>query len=63
MLTKFSKKDFKLLNSSAFGKPMEKFRNRVVIKLITNNKSYQRLVSKISFVSQKVFQEDLVAGH
>lgn len=40
---------------------MENLRKRVDIKLITNKKSLKKLVCKPSYVSSKIFNEDLVA--
>ena len=57
----FEKDFFKLMNNSVFGKTMENLRKRVDIKLITNKKSLKKLVCKPSYVSSKIFNEDLVA--
>ena len=40
---------------------MENVRNRIDVRLNTNAKDYKKLVSRPSFVSQKIFNKDLVA--
>ena len=40
---------------------MENLRNRTDVKLVTNEKDYLKWASKSSYLSQKVFDNDLVA--
>lgn len=47
------------MNNKAFGKTMENLRNRANVRQ-TNRNSYQKLVSRPSFVSQRIFSEKLV---
>lgn len=42
---------------------MKNLRNRVNIRLVTNAKDYQKLVSTPIFVSQKIFDKNLVTAH
>ena len=49
----FEKDFFRLVNGSVYGKTMENLRNGVDV----------RLVSKANFVSQKIFNKNLVAVH
>ena len=56
------KKNFKMMNNSAFGKTMENIRKRSV-KLVNNAKGYAKCLSKASFVSQKIFSKNFVAIH
>ena len=59
-----SEKDFfKLMNNSVFGKTMENLRKRVDIRLVTDEKKLLKLTSKPTYVSSKIFNENLVAVH
>ena len=59
----FEKDFFKLMNNSVFGKTMENIRNRVDIKLITNEKEAKKLISKPNFHHRTIFTENLIAVH
>ena len=59
----FEKDFFKLMNNSVFGKTMENLRKRVDIRLVTEEKKLLKLASKPTFVSSKIFNENLVAVH
>ena len=59
----FEKDFFKLMNNSVLGKTMENLRRRVNVKLVTNEKQLLKLSSKPTFVSSKIFNENLVAVH
>ena len=59
----FEKDFFKLMNNSVFGKTMENLRKRVDVRLITNEKKLLKMVSKPTYVSSKIFNENLVAVH
>ena len=59
----FEKDFFKLMNNSVFGKTMENLRKRQDIKLVTDEEDLLRWASKPSFISSKIFNEDLVAVH
>ena len=59
----FEKDFFKLLNNSVFGKTMENIRKRVDVRLITNKDQLLKLTSKPTFVSSKIFSDNLVAVH
>ena len=59
----FEKDFFKLMNNSVFGKTMENLRNRVDVRLVTDNKKLTKLTSKPTYVSSKIFNENLVAVH
>ena len=57
-------KDFsKLMNNSVFGKTMENIRKRVDVRLITDEKKLFKMASKPTYVSSKIFNENLVAVH
>ena len=51
------------MNNSVFGKTMENLRKRVDIRLVTNEKKLLKLTSKPTYVSSKLFKENLVAVH
>ena len=59
----FEKDFFKLMNNSIYGKTMENLRKRVDVKLITNEQKLLKVTSKPSYVSSKIFNENLVAVH
>ena len=59
----FEKDFFKLMNNSVFGKTMENLRKRQDIKLLTDKEDLLRWASKPTFISSKIFNEDLVAVH
>ena len=41
--------------------PMEKLRKRIDVKLVNNKKDYLKWTSKSSYMSHKIFANDLVA--
>ena len=59
----FEKNFFKLMNNSVFGKTMENKRKRVDVRLITDEKKLLKMASKPTYVSSKIFNENLVAVH
>ena len=59
----FEKDFFKLMNNSVFGKKMENIRKRVDVRLVTDEKKLLNLTSKPTYVSSKIFNENLVAVH
>ena len=59
----FKKDFFKLMNNSTFGKTMKKLRKRINVRLVNNAADYKKYVSKVSFVSQKIFSKNFVALH
>jgi len=61
--SEYEKDFFKLMNNSVFGKTMENIRNRVDIRLRTDDKSAEKLVSKPNYERTTIFTEDLVAVH
>ena len=56
----FEKDFFKLMNNSVFGKTMENLRKRCNVQLVTDEKRLNKLTSKPTFVSSKIFDENLV---
>ena len=59
----FEKDFFKLMNNSGFGKTMENIRKRVDVRLVTSKEKLSKLASKPTYVSSKIFNENLVAVH
>ena len=59
----FKKDFFKLMNNSIFGKTIENLCKRVDIRLVTNEKKLLKLTSKPTYVSSKIFNENLIAVH
>ena len=59
----FEKDFFKLMNNSVFSKTMENLRKRVDIRLVTDEKKLDKLTSKPTYVSSKIFNENLMAVH
>ena len=59
----FEKDFFKLMNNSVFGKTMENIRKRIDVRLVTDSKKLIKWASKPTYVSSKIFNENLVAVH
>ena len=59
----FEKDFFKLMNNSVFGKTMENIRKRVDFRLVTDEKKLLKIAAKPTYVSNKIFNENLVAVH
>ena len=59
----FEKDFFKLMNNSVFGKTMENIRKRIDVRLVTDSKKMIKWASKPTYVSSKIFNENLVAVH
>ena len=59
----FEKDFFKLMNNSVFGKTMENLRKRVDVRLVTGQKKLDKRTSKPTYVSSKIFNENLMAVH
>ena len=51
------------MNNSVFGKTMENLQKRVDIKLVTDEKKLDKLTSKPTYVSSKIFNKNLMAVH
>ena len=49
------------MNNAVYGKKIENLRNRVNVKLVSNKKDYLKWTSKSSYMSYKMFDNDLIA--
>lgn len=61
--TQFEKNFYKILNCSVFGKLMENQRKYKSVQLINSEKKLRKVVSKPTFESCKIFDNNLVAAH
>ena len=59
----FEKDFFKLMNNIAIVKTMENLCKRVDVRLVINEKKLDKLTSKPTYVSSKIFNENLMAVH
>ena len=59
----FEKDFFKLMNNSVFGKTMENLCKQVDIRPVTDEKKLDKLTAKPTYVSSKIFNENLMAVH
>ena len=48
------------MNNAIYGKTMESLRNKVDVKLVNNKKDYLKCTSKPSYISHKIFDNNLV---
>ena len=53
----------KLMNKAVYGETMENVRNRIDLKIGSNKKDYLKWTSKPSYMSRKIFDNDLVEIH
>ena len=49
------------MSNAAYGKTMENLRNRIDVKLVKNEKQFLKCTSKPSYMSHKIFDNNLVA--
>ena len=49
------------MNNAIQKKAMENVRNRINVKLVNNKKDFFKCTSKLNYLSQKLFDNDLVA--
>jgi ribosomal protein L31E len=54
---------FKLMNNAVYGKCMEQIRNRLNMKLVSNEKSMTRSINNPTFIDRTVYSENLAAVH
>ena len=51
------------MNNAVFGKTMKNLRNRIHIRLISDGKEFSKWTSRPSYMSHKIFDNDLLATH
>ena len=51
------------MNNCIYGKSIENIRKRINVKLINDKSTYQKIVNKRNFVSQKIIDKNFVAVH
>ena len=52
---------YKLMTNVVNGKTAENVRNRIDVKLVSNKRDYLKWTSKPSYISHKIFDDELVA--
>ena len=52
---------YKLINNAIYGKTMKNSLNRINVKLTSNKRDYLKWTPKPSYMSHKLFDNDLVA--
>ena len=50
-----------LMNNVVYGKTLKSVRNIIDVKLVSNKEDYLKWISKPSYMSHKIFDNDLVA--
>ena len=59
----FEQDFFKLMNNIIFSKTMENLCKRVDVRLVTDEEKLDKLTTKPTYVSSKIFTENLMAVH
>ena len=59
----FNKNLYKLLNNCIYGKSIENQRKKMNVKLVSDKKTYQKIVNKPNFISQEIIDKNFVAVH
>ena len=62
-LDEFSKNLYNLLNNCIYRKSIENIRQRINVKLRNDKKTYQKIVNKPYFISQRIFDKNFLAVH
>ena len=60
-MDKTGKALYKLMIIAIYEETMENLRNRIAVKLVKNEKDYLKSTSKLSYMSHKIFDNNLVA--
>ena len=59
----FEKDFFKLVINSIYGKTIENLRNRIIVRLVNNEKDFLKYTSRPTYVTHKLFDERYAAIH
>ena len=59
----FSEGLYKRFSNCIYGKSIENIMKRINVKLINDKKTYQKIVNKPNFISQKIIDKNFVAVH
>ena len=51
------------MNNSVYGKTMENMRNRIKLRVTTNEKGFLKYAPKPTFISPKISGEDFIVFH
>ena len=62
-LDEFSKNLYNLLNNCIYRKSIENIRQRINVKLRNDKKTYQKIVNKPYFISQRIFDKNFLVVH
>ena len=54
---------YKLMKNAVYGKKVENLRNKIHVKPVSNKKDYLKYASKPNYMSDKIFDKDLLAIH
>ena len=54
---------YKSMNNAVYGKTMELWRQRIDVRPVNNEKDYLKWTSKPGFITQKIFDNNLVVIH
>ena len=49
------------MKNAVYGNTMENFRSRIDVRIVSNKNDYLKWTSKPSYMSQKIFDNDLIA--
>ena len=54
---------YKVMNKTVYGKTIKNFTNKVDVRMVNNKNDYFRWTSKSTYVTQEIFDNNLVAIH
>ena len=52
---------YKLMNHAVYGKTMENMKNKIDVRLVSNEKDFLKRISKPNYMSKKIFDTEFVA--